>query len=106
LIGWAICSLSPMKIEQELLMSKVYGGHVSMSMMSFLNDLRFAVRSLARTKGLTINCFPCLSAERSYGRINNLEGLRMAGPPSAYVDYSVEVLHHHKLDAGLIYLRI
>src|SRR5712671_6961422 len=32
----------------------LFGGRGSASMMSFLNDLKFAVRSLARTKGLTI----------------------------------------------------
>src|SRR6266849_4911721 len=36
-------------------MSEVlFGGRGSASVMNFLNDLKFAVRSLVRTKGLTI----------------------------------------------------
>src|SRR6201997_2346581 len=35
-------------------MSKAYGGPVSMRLTNFFNDLNFAVRSLTRTKGLTI----------------------------------------------------
>src|ERR1700758_3366456 len=35
-------------------MSKAYGGPVSMRLTNFFNDLKFAARSLTRTKGLTV----------------------------------------------------